>query len=421
MRAPRRDFNLLWTGQSVSLVGDQFVVLALPLFAVAVLGVSAADAAFLRVALFLPFLLIGLPAGAIVDRLPRRAVLMIADTVQAACYLGLVALAALDALPFSALLGIVGVSGCAIVFFQVAYTSYVPELVDEPRELQRGNSRLFLSESVSLAVGPLLAGPVIAVAGPVAALAANAGSFVVSLGCVASIRRRPAPDAAPRPRERGWLLRDVREGLRFVVRHPLLEPVILCGAVYVLFLSVVEASLILYCHDELGLGAIAIGAVIGSSALGFPLGNLISTRLVERFGIARALVAGAVTAVIGLAALPVAGALGSVVGLVIAGVVHGTGEGTFGPASLTLRQTASPAHLLGRVNAVQRFVIWGATPVGALLAALCIGPLGLGGALWIGGCGTVLCLIPLLRRGVRAELLAAFRGHSLTDPVLSNR
>lgn len=398
-----RDFRWLWAGQSASLLGDQFMTVALPLFAVTVVGVSAAHAALLPFALYAPFLLIGLPAGAIVDRLRRRPTMVVCDLVQAGCFLLIAALALAGTLRFGVLLGLVAACGCATVFFQVAYTSYLPTLYASPADLHRGNSRLALSESLSRSLGPIAAGPVIALLGPIAAVAGNAGSFLVSAATLGGIRTREPAPAAP-VRRRGWLVRDVREGLRYVFGHPLLEPVIMCGCVYVLFLSMVETSLVLYARDEFGLGIGGIGLVIGAAALGFPLGNLLSGRLSARHGLPRTLAIGATVSVTGLVAMPIAGSLGSVAGLVAGSVVHGIGEGSFGPASVTLRQTVTPSGLLGRVNSVQRVLLWGAIPLGSLLAAGSIAAFGLSGAIWIGGLGTTLCLVPLLRRGILAAL-----------------
>ncbi|MEO7732007.1 MAG: MFS transporter, partial [Kofleriaceae bacterium] len=218
----RRDFRLLWAGQSLSLLGDYFAVLALPLLAIEVVGASVAEAALLPFALFMPYLLLGLPAGAIVDRLPRRSTMLVCEAVQAATFGTIAVLALLGALTFPLLLALSAISGCALVFFQVAYTSYLPELLATDDELQVGNARLFLSESVSRTLGPIAAGPVIAVLGVVAAVCANVASFVASFATLLAIRPSVAR-AEPRRREPGWLVRDVREGMAFVFRHDRLE------------------------------------------------------------------------------------------------------------------------------------------------------------------------------------------------------
>jgi MFS family permease len=401
----QRDFRVLWAGQSLNLLGDQLMVLALPLLAVTAIGASASQAALIPFALFVPFLLFGLPAGAVVDRLPRRLTMLVCDSAQTVIFVVVAAAAWIGILSFPLLLVLVALAGLATVFFQVAYTSYLPELFPDGRDLQRGNSRLFFSESVSRTLGPMLAGPVIALVGPVLAVAVNACTFVLSVTSLAAIRHRePARPATTRGG--AWVYHDIREGLRFVFGHPQIEPVLSCGTVYVLFLSMIEASLVLYCRDVLGLSTIGIGGVVGAVALGFPIGNLLSTRLVRRFGIASSLVVSAAVSVLGLVLMPVAGSVGSVVGLVAASVLHGVGEGVFGPTSLTLRQTASPAHLIGRINSVQRFLVWGTIPIGSLFAAFTIKMLGLGGVMWVGGLGTVLCLPLLLRRGILHELRA---------------
>jgi MFS family permease len=404
----RRDFGLLWTGQSLSLFGDQFMVLALPLLAVGVLGTSAAQAALLPFALFLPFLPLGLPAGAIVDRVPRRTTMLVCDGLQVVSFGAIWLLAAIHALSFLVLFLLVLLSGCAVVFFQVAYTSYLPELYRNADDLHRGNARLALSESTSRLVGPMVAGPVIRALGTVGAVAANALSFIASVVTLATIRHRE-PERQTTRRESGWLRRDIAAGLRFVMHHPMLQPIILCGTTYVLFLSVVETSLVLYCRIVLGLAPQWIGIVVGAAAGGFPIGNMISPRLARIAGTPRTLFFSASVSVAGLVAMPALGSIGGAAGaagLVVGSVVHSIGEGAYGPASLTLRQTVSPPELLGRVGSVQRFLMWGAVSVGSLLAAGAIAVVGLSGAMWIGAVGTVLCLPVLVRRGVRTAIFS---------------
>jgi MFS family permease len=405
----RRDFNKLWAGQTTSLLGDQVVLLALPLLAVTVLGVSAAEAALLRFTLFVPFLLFGLLAGPIVDRLPRRAMLIGCDIGQVVCYVVIATLAAMHALSFALLVVLIAISGTAIVFFQIAYSSYVPQMFSDPDELHSGNAKLCFSESVAITLGPAVAGPLVAIMGPATAMLVNAASFVTSVASLIAIRTRE-PRVVPPPRARGWMRKEIEEGLRFVFAHPLLQPVFLCGSIYVLFLSIVQTSIVLYCHGVLHLSTGVIGIVVGAAAAGFPIGNIVSGRLLKRYGMPRTLVGGAIVSVTGLALLPLAGAMGSVVGLIAASILHGTGDGTFGPAALTLRQTVTSPQLLGRVNSVQRFLLWGAAPIGSLLAAAAIALVGLQGTMWIGGVGASLCLVPLLRRGILAALRSPSRG-----------
>lgn len=402
----RRDFGLLWTGQSVSLFGDQFMTLALPLLAVTVLGSTPAQAALLKFGLFLPFLLLGLQAGALVDRLPRRGVMIVANSVQLVIFGSIWLLAATEVLTFATLMVLITLAGCAVVFFQIAYTSYLPSLFGNPRDLHRGNARLALSESTSQALGPMAAGPVIAVLGVVGAVAANAIGFAVSVITLGLIKHREPPREKV-VRERGWMRRSIREGLRFVLNHPMLQPIMMCGTVYTLFLTVVTTSLVLYCRNELGLSPQWIGIVVGAAAAGYPIGNMLSAKLGERIGYPRALAVSALVSVVGILSMPAFGSLGGVAGacgLVFGSVFHCIGEGSYSPTSLTLRQTVSPPELLGRVGSVQRFLIWGAIALGSLLASGVTALIGLTGAMWVGALGTVLCLPALLRRGIRAAV-----------------
>lgn len=372
---------------------------ALPLLAMALPGVTVAQAALLPFALYAPLLLLGLPAGALVDRARRRRVMLVCDAARFGCSVLLIALALAQALTLPILFGVVALSGSAAVFFQVAYTSYLPELVTDPGSLRRGNTRLALSESAARAVGPMIGGRIVGWFGPVGGLAAQALALVASFGTVAGIRNGGARPAVV-PRQRGWMRRDITEGLRFVFKHPMLEPILLCGGVYVLFTSMIQATLVLYGRFHLGLSNETVGLVVGAAALGYPVGNLASTWVSARLGDTRALAVTAAVSVTGLVLIPVAGSAGSVVGLVAASVVHGCGEGAFGVASLTLRQTVTPGHLLGRMSAAFRFVISGAIPLGSLLASSLVTAFGLSATIWIGGVGSALCLPALLRRGL---------------------
>jgi len=354
-----------------------------------------------------PFLVLGLPAGAIIERIRRRTTMIVCNALQMLLF-GLVwLLAYLQLLTFPMLALLVVLNGCAVVFFQVAYTTYLPGLLVDVERLHTGNSRLALSESSSQTVGPMIAGPVIQALGVITAIAANACSFAVALVTLTMIRyREPVP--LKQPRDRGWLRRDIVTGLRFVTSHPVLQPVFACETVYVVFLSMIETSLVLYCLHVLHLSPQWIGVVTGAAAAGYPVGNLYTIRLRRRLGAPRALLVAAAVSVTGIVLMPVMGTIGGpvgVIGLVVGSIVHCAGEGAYGPISLTLRQTESPSTLLSRVGSVQRFLIWGAIAIGSLLASGVTVLLGLSGAIWVGAIGTVLCLPTWFRRGMRQAVL----------------
>lgn len=402
-----RNFNLLWSGQTLSLFGNQFLVIGLPLLAVQSIGASAAQAALLPFLMYAPFLLFGLPVGAMVDRLPRRKTMIIADIIQLGIY-GFIGLAtAQGRMTFPLLTVLVFFAGVSTVFFQVAYSSLLPEIYFESKELQKGNAKLSFSESISRTLGPIAAGPIIsAFAAPVAILI-NAISFLASAATLGAIQQDKIQASPLTSDQKKSILMEIKAGWNFVFSHPKLEPVFFCGGVYILFFTVTETSLVLYCKDILLLTPSAIGFVIGAAAAGFPIANLLSLRLVNYFGISRTLVISAATSALGLFLIAIFGASNSITGMVLASVLHGLGDGVFGPTALTLRQTETPLSLLGRVTSVQRFMIWGAIPIGSLLTSLVIKYIGLQWTLWFGGAGTTLCLLPLIRRGILVDLLAS--------------
>lgn len=401
-----RPFKMLWIGQSLNIFGDALMLIALPLLAVQVIGVSDSQAALLPFALGIPFCLFGLPAGVIADQLPRRLTMIVCSTIQAVIFMIVTILAFSSTLTFPILMLLVSIAGTAVVFFQITYTSYVPELFSKAGNLQQANSRLFFSESMAKTFGSMLGGQFIAWLGLVGAIAVNAMTFMFSVLSLLAIKHKPLAVKKPKKKLHLRLMyREIGEGLHFVFRHQRLEPVITCGVVYVIFCSMLDSSLVLYCRKILGLSSVSIGFVMGTAATGFPLGNLLCTKLVRNYGFARTLFISASVSVLGLIFIPLAGSLGSVTGLIAAHMLHGVGEGVFGPAALTLRQTETPDQLLGRMNSVQRFLMWGATPIGSLFAALTITFFGLSSALWVGGFGTIFCLPVLTRKGIIKELL----------------
>ncbi|MCG7374137.1 major facilitator transporter [Pseudomonas luteola] len=403
-KSNHHNFKLLWLGQSLSLVGNQFLVIGLPLLAVQTIGASPSEAVLLPFLMYVPFLLFGLHAGALVDRLPKKATMIFADLVQMFVFTLVAILAIKNCLELYMLMICVFITGIATVFFQVAYNSFLPEIYSDTADIQKGNARLFFSESIARTFGPMLAGPIIALFAPPLAILINGASFLISSTMLGLIHKSHLKSPPITKHVKTSLMEDIRIGLKFVFSHPKIEPVFWCGAVYVLFLTVIETSLVLYCKDVLQLSPIGIGFVIGAAAAGFPIANLISPYLMAHLGMSKTLVIAACTSVSGLFLIAIFGASGSVIGLIAASVLHGFGEGVFSPTSLTLRQTETPSELLGRVSSVQRFMIWGAIPLGSLLTSIIIKYLGIDWTLWIGGLGTVLCLVPLLRRGILADL-----------------
>src|SRR6266849_797987 len=221
------DFVKLWTGQSISEFGSQISGLAIPLLAATQLHASPFAFSLLGVLGFLPFILFALPAGVWVDRLPRRPILIVGDAGRAVLLLLIPVLWATHTLRMWHLLLLQFAIGVFTVFFDVAYQSYLPSLV-EREQLIDGNAKLQLTVSVTQVAGPSTSGALIAAITSPYAIIVDAASFVVSTVFMLRIRHRETAReyTADAPRSKMWP--DVKEGLRWVVGHRWLRSIAAC-------------------------------------------------------------------------------------------------------------------------------------------------------------------------------------------------
>jgi MFS family permease len=370
--------------------------------AITVLDASAFQVGLLGTVEFAPFVLVGLPAGVWVDRLRRRPVLIAGDLGRAAALLSIPVAYQLDALSIGQLYAVGFVTGVLTVFFDVAYQSYLPALV-EPDQLLEGNSKLEISRSGAQIAGPGLAGGLIdLVTAPVAVLA-DALSFALSAAFVGAIRRgEAAPQRAPAHERRGSMRREMAEGLRYVLGHRLLRPIAACTATANLFNAVVYAVVILYMVRQLGLRPAAIGLVFAAGNVGFLAGAIVSGRLAARTGIGRAIVVGEAVGALGALAIPLAPRQAAVP-LLVAGMAVSTFGGTvYNVNQVSLRQAITPARLHGRMNATMRFMVWGTLPLGSLLGGALGTAIGLRPTLWVGAAGGLVAVLPVALSPVRS-------------------
>lgn len=393
-----RDFRLLWGGQAVSELGSQVTVLALPLVAVRVLHAGPFALGVLTALGTAAFLLVGLPAGAWVDRRERRRLMVLADvfrtlalaSIPLAWAVGVLGLVQLDIVAF--------VVGCLTVLFDVAYQSYLPGLVGRAHVVE-ANAKLTASAQVARVAGPSLAGALVQAVGAPVAIVLDAASFAVSVGSVAAIGAGAVPPATTTRRR---LRADIAEGLGFVLRHRLLRAIAATTATSNLFGSVVAAIDVLFLVRVLHLAPGAIGVVFAVGGVGGVAGALLASRLAERLGGARATLVGILCsggALLMPLSTPGWGALPFAAGLVLLGF----GTVVYNVNQVSFRQRLCPDALLGRMNATMRFLVWGVLPLGALAGGAIATAIGLRATLWLGAGGelsavTWLLLSPLGRR-----------------------
>jgi MFS family permease len=388
-----RDFMRLWAGETISLFGSQITYIAIPLTAAVVLHAEPWQMGILQAAGFAPFLLLTLFAGVWVDRKRRRPILVLSNAGRAVL-LALIPLSALFGwLSMPQLYVISLLVGSLTVFFELAYQSYLPTLVGK-EGLVEGNSKLQTSASVSSIGGPGIAGLLLEVLSAPFALLADAFSFLVSAFMLLRIR---TPEPVPPRTTHTSFRRELTEGLSMVFKNAYLRAFALEAASYNFFWNLIEAVYILYAVRELGASPLVIGLVFSLGSVGSLLGALVAARWADRFGLGHAITASMAIACASTLLIPMSG--DGVVGPWLVGgsfFLGGLGVTASVVHVVSLRQTVTPGHLLGRMNGSYRFLTWGVIPIGALLGGFLGEVIGLRAALLVGAAGMSLAWLWVL-------------------------
>jgi MFS family permease len=385
----RGDFLKLWAGQTVSLLGSEVSLLAIPLAAALTLGATPAQMGVLAAAARLPYLLIGLFAGVWVDRWRRRPILIAAELGRASLIGSIPGVTVLNGLTVEYLYVVVFLVGVLTVFFDIAYQSFLPSLVPRGR-LVEGNSRLETSRSTAQIAGPGLAGWLIGLIGAPIALIVDTLSFLVS-ACFLSLIRAPEPSPSSVTRHRGFR-EEIGDGLRVVFDSGILRGIAGCTATLNFFDALQLAVFILYATDDLGLGPEALGLVFAIGNVGLLLGAFAAGWATRRLGPGAAIIAAAALVSVSRMLVPLATGPTAFEVLVVAQLVLAVGRMVYNIGHLSLRQAITPDPLLGRVNATMRFLAWGVVPVGALIGGVLGETIGLRPTLVVGGIGSLFAL-----------------------------
>ncbi len=380
------DFVRLWSAATISQFGTQISLLAIPLVAVTLLDASAFEVALLGTIEFMPFILFSLPAGAWVDRLRRRPILIAGDlgraamlaTVPAAYVLGVLTIAQLYVVGF--------VVGTLTVLFDVAYQSYLPSLVERD-QLVDGNGKLEASRTVAQSAGPALGGGLIGLVTAPLAILADALSFLLSGLFVLAIRRHePTPDrhADEHGRRRGSLRQEVADGLRYVLGNRYLRGIAASTATSNFFSNVAFATFIVYAVRELGLTPLEIGVTFGLGNVGAVIGALSADRIARRFGVGPSMVGATLLGGPGLLLIALAPREFPVPFLVAGAFLQGFGIVVYNINQLSFRQAITPTSMQGRMNATMRFIVWGTIPLGTIVGGVIATLVGLQTAIIVG-------------------------------------
>ncbi|MEV8096450.1 MFS transporter [Kitasatospora sp. NPDC085879] len=396
---PDRAYRLLLAAAAAGKAGSAVGSLAVPLTAVLALHSPAWQVGLLAALQTAAFLFVGLPAGAWVDRLRKRPVMIAADVARALLYVSVPAAWTLGCLTFAQLCAVSLLAGTATVFFDIAAQSHLPAVVGRAG-LTRANAHLVTVDAVAQ-IGGRSAGGLL-----VGLLTAPVTLLVDAAGCLGSawlLRRIPRPEPAPaRTGPRGRRLAgEIRDGLRFVLAHPVLRPIAFAGALTNVSIQLCQTVLPLVFARTLGLPDAATGLFFAVGGVGVLLGSLLARPLARRLG------AGRLLWLMGLAVAPV----GIGVALVDRGPALWWAAGAWLVTTLkvgidnvikvSFRQHVTPDELLGRMNATMRVILTGALTVGGALAGLLGSLLSERAGLWVGATGLALVWLPICRSPLR--------------------
>ncbi len=386
------DFRRLWSAQTVSLFGTQLTSLALPLIAAVGLHATPLQMGVLGAAGQLPFLLFSLLTGVWVDRTRRKPLLIWSDLLRAALLFTVPIAAWLHTLGITQLYLVAFLTGTLSVCFEVAQFAYVPSVLPKDHLLD-GNARLQVSHSAAEAAGPGLGGVVVQALGAPFALLFDALSFLASAGFIWRIQRPEPPLPA---RAHAHIGGEIAQGLRGLLGHPLLRPVILSSVPMVLFGAAMSAEYVLYATRTLHLTPGLIGLLAAAGGLGAIPGALLTRGVAARLGVGPAIILGYLLwALTGLAVPLVTGPLGVILAVLAAAqLLGGLADTIANVQQWSLRQIVTPDHLQGRVTASHRFLVYGAGAVGALLGGVLATRLGVREAILVCAIGAILGVLP---------------------------
>ncbi|WP_394434323.1 MFS transporter [Streptomyces sp. SGAir0957] len=396
------DFRSLWIASTTGRTGASVSSVALPLTALTLLDASPLQVSLLTAAAWLPWLLIGLVAGAWVDRLPRRPLMLVCDALSLTAIAAIPVAAAMNALTYSQLLVTALVTGASTVFFKTSYEVLLPRIVDGADRAE-ANSTLHASEQAGHLAGYSGGGALVTLLGAAGAMWAQAAAFAVSFLAVLGLRHRERP--AARPVTGGTsMVQEIREGLSFTFRDGYIRAFVLCGAAANLSLMAYQSILVAFLAREVHLAGGAIGLLMGVGGLGGIAGAFAARRLGARFGTARSVYLLTLGTPCLALLMPLASPAPLGVVLFAAGhtavVFSVVAENTL---TATFQQDYTPPALYGRSRTASSFVNYGTIPLGALLGGVLAEALGLRPAMWVAVallplCGLILLASPMRRR-----------------------
>ena len=397
------NFVKLWSAQTISQFGDEITRLALPLVAILTLEATPFQIGLLGTFQFLPFILLTIPAGVWVDRMRRKPILIGADIGRAVLLTSVPVAFVGGWLSIPQLYVVAFAVGCLEVFFDIAYQSYLPAVVERD-QLVEGNSKLELSMSASSVIGPGIAGFLVELVRAPFAILFDGLSYIGAVIMLLFIRR---PELLPEPHDpatgtKPSMRREAADGLRYVLGHRYLRYIAACTGTLNLFGNIGEVILVLYIVRELGLNAGTLGIVFAIANVGVFMGAMSADRLARWFGMGPTIVGSALISPLSLLLVAIAPRDAPIPFLIAGGVIGAATAVIYNINQVSLRQAITPERMQGRMNATMRFIVWGTIPIGSIAGGLLGGLIGLQATIWVGAIGSFVGFLPVLLSPVRS-------------------
>lgn len=386
-----RNFLTFWGGQTFAQAGTQITELAIPVLAVVLLHATEFEVGLLNAAGVAAFLVVGLPAGAWIDRMRKRRVMIWADIVRAASLAALPTLWLLDLLEMWHLYAVALIAGVATVFFDVSYQSVIPSLVDGP-QIAEANGKLETTGQLANIGGPAVGGWLVGILTAPIAIATTVGTYLVSAVALAFTKDTEEPREAA---DRAPIVKEIAEGLAWVFGNPLLRRIVGTTAVSNFFGTLGFTMVPILLLRTLDMSVETMGLLFSCGAVGGLVGAVVSPHLVKRIGEARSIPLSALLfSTVGLL-LPLAAHLPqiAVVLLIAQFALVSAASLMYNITQVTFRQRVTPRRLLGRMNASVRFCVWGVMPVAAVLSGVLASWIGVVPTLWIAAAGQLLAAL----------------------------
>ncbi|MFC5775871.1 MFS transporter [Ectobacillus antri] len=363
------DFSKLWVGETISMLGSQISTLAIPLTAVVFLNASPKEMGIMQAMATLPFFLFSLFIGVLVDNRKRRPILIMSNIASLVLLASVPLLYWLDTLTISILVIVQFFIASMAVIFELTYLSYLPTLIDKDK-ITECNSKLEGSRAVAQIAGPSAGGLLVQIFSAPFAIIIDSLSYLFSVIFLMQIDKK---EEAPQKPNKVKVFRQIGEGIITLVRNPILRSLSVSTALLNFFGSAFSSLYVIYVIKNLSINSSSLGIIVGIGSIGALVGATIATKLNKIIGIGNTIILASLISGLGVILVPAITTTNFLILvsiLVLSQICIGLGGTVYFISQVSLRQAVTPNHLMGRVNASNRFISRGLMPVGALLGGI---------------------------------------------------